>query len=170
MESFPPPAGPVALRERLKESLRTMLTQMQERRTLVMVASESSRSIKAASCDTPTESDAHDTTAPSKKAVALVVALALIVKSYFDAARESPQIYAQRNAFTECVMALLSEKGPRSGIQRFRPGVLTFNGHADTFFSFLRAHPATIPSTREQVPTPDGGHFALDWYVEHHPN
>lgn len=28
---------------------------------------------------------------------------------------------------------------------------------------FLRAHPPTIPSTREIMPTPDGGHFALDW-------
>jgi hypothetical protein len=120
--------------------------------------------------------------------------LALAVKAYLDAAREAPRIYAQRNAFTECVMALLSEKGPRSGIKRFRPGLLTFNGHADTLFSafirvgstdrsargfskskkwfvvhfytgFLRAHPATIPSTRELVPTPDGGHFALDWWV-----
>ena len=30
---------------------------------------------------------------------------------------------------------------------------------------FLRAHPPTLPSARELVQTPDGGHFALDWYV-----
>lgn len=53
-----------------------------------------------------------------------------------DAAREAPRIYAQRNDFTECIMALLSEQqGPRSGIHRFRPGLLTWNGHLDTFLS-----------------------------------
>lgn len=89
-----------------------------------------------------------------------------MAKSYFDAAREAPRIYAQRNAFTECIMALLSEKGADSGIKRFRPGLLNLNGHVDTLLAFLRAHPATIPSTREIVPTPDGGHFAIDWYED----
>lgn len=72
-------------------------------------------------------------TAPSKKALALGAALLLVFKSYLDAARERPRIYAQRNPFTECVLALLAEHGgSRVGIKRFRPGLLTWNGHIDT--------------------------------------
>lgn len=31
---------------------------------------------------------------------------------------------------------------------------------------FIRALPASMPCTRELLTTPDGGHFALDWYHE----
>lgn len=141
IESFPRPTGPVALRDRLKDGVKRLLEELRER----------------------------GQQPPSKKALALAAALALIVKSYLDAAREAPRIYAQCNPFTECILALLSEKGPRAGIKRFKPGVLTWNGHIDTLFGFLRAHPKTLPSARELVQTADGGHFALDWFAENLP-
>jgi hypothetical protein len=89
----------------------------------------------------------------------IFLALFLGVSTYILAVTSLPQI---RLEYTHTPKNIAIVRGCPNLMHGFRPAPPLLDGHTQTLSVLFRSGP-TVIYDRETVPTPDGGHFSLDW-------